>query len=450
MLTDSIVEFWTLNNTLVGINGNALVSPDGLSHFVLGNIGQAWDVADVIARVLKQTPGPINPGPTSWTLSYWIHISNPETNNYGYHVTVRDGTSLRLYVQLAGWPNMGVRVNTTLYEIYIEGAGPLVAGWNHFVITFDYEGDGPGSHLLRAWVNGTIDDDNFGPVSSAMPTMIAPNLYVGGSGATTGVSAAYEEQIDAVGFWARKLSPEEIAGLYNAGAGWEPTPPDTTPDAFSFDVVADAELATAYATDAETITGMDPATAVSISGDGSPEYRVAGGAWTSAPGTIDPGQTLELRATSPATYETTRTVTVTVGTVSVQWTITTRVKDTTPNAFSFAAISDAELATGYASESAVVTGMDAATAVSISGGGSPEYRVAGGAWTSAPGTIDPGQTLELRATSPATHETTGTVTVTVGTVSVSWTITTRAPQTIRTGTFMLRFVGGVAEAEFVR
>jgi hypothetical protein len=52
--------------------------------------------------------------------------------------------------------------------------------------------------------------------------------------------------------------------------------------------------------------------------------------------------------------------------------------------------------------------------------------VAGGAWTSAPGTINPGQTLELRATSAATPETVVTVSVTVGTVSVTWTITTAA------------------------
>jgi hypothetical protein len=85
-------------------------------------------------------------------------------------------------------------------------------------------------------------------------------------------------------------------------------------------------------------------------------------------------------------------------------------------------VTNADPSTVYVSDSQTIIGMDAGTAVSITGG---EYRINGGAWTAAAGTIDPGQTLELRATSSAESEGVVTVTITVGTVSVDWTLTTK-------------------------
>jgi hypothetical protein len=153
--------------------------------------------------------------------------------------------------------------------------------------------------------------------------MGTPNLYIGGSGASSGAASAYDEQIDAVGWWGRKLEDSEIADLYAAGAGWEPPlPADNTPDAFSFADVTDADLSTVYVSDSQVITGMDAGTAISIT-DG--EYRIDGGAWASGAGTINPGQTLELRQTSSGTPETKTTATVTVGTVAVDWDVTTAI-----------------------------------------------------------------------------------------------------------------------------
>jgi hypothetical protein len=102
--------------------------------------------------------------------------------------------------------------------------------------------------------------------------------------------------------------------------------------------------------------------------------------------------------------------------------------DNTPDAFSFAAVTGADLATEQISEPQEITGMDAGTAISITGG---EYRLNGGEWTAAAGTIDPGDTLELRQTSSAEPETETTATVTVGTVSVDWSVTTKAGQTLK-------------------
>lgn len=97
---------------------------------------------------------------------------------------------------------------------------------------------------------------------------------------------------------------------------------DTTPDAFSFTDQSGVAISTLIQSDTLVIGGIDTATNVSISGDGGPEFRIAGGSWVTS-GTITNGQTLQLRLTSNAANSTTNSATVTVGTVNDQWDVTT-------------------------------------------------------------------------------------------------------------------------------
>lgn len=102
--------------------------------------------------------------------------------------------------------------------------------------------------------------------------------------------------------------------------------------------------------------------------------------------------------------------------------------DDTPDDFSFLAVVDADPETQYVSDSAEVTGMDAGTAISVANG---EYRINGGAWTSDAGTIDPGDTLELRGTSSGEPKGVVAVSVTVGTLAKEWTVETRQARRFR-------------------
>jgi hypothetical protein len=78
--------------------------------------------------------------------------------------------------------------------------------------------------------------------------------------------------------------------------------------------------------------------------------------------------------------------------------------------------------------------MDAGTAISVSGG---EMSINSGAFTSTPTTIDPSDTVQLRVTSSASNSTATNVTLTIGTESDIWTVTTVAASvgTITTGPF---------------
>lgn len=100
-----------------------------------------------------------------------------------------------------------------------------------------------------------------------------------------------------------------------------PQPVDPTPDTFSFTPVLNAELSTLYISDAVPITGINIPVPISID---TYEYRINGGAWTSADGTIVNGSIVEVRRLSSAAYETTLGSTLTVGGVSATFNVTTR------------------------------------------------------------------------------------------------------------------------------
>lgn len=203
---------------------------------------------------------------------------------------------------------------------------------------------------------------------------------------------------------------------------WNVRTIDTTPDAFSFTDVTLAAFNTLTTSNAVTITGIDTATSVSVTGAGSPQIRIEGGSWVTS-GTITNGQSLEVRLTSANTSATANAATVTVGTVSDNWSVTTI--DITPNAFSFTDVTGVNLNTLTTSNTITISGIDTATSVSVSGDGSPQVSINGGAWVTS-GTITSGQSLAVRLTSANAGTTARSATVTVGGVSDNWSVTTKS------------------------
>jgi hypothetical protein len=111
--------------------------------------------------------------------------------------------------------------------------------------------------------------------------------------------------------------------------------------------------------------------------------------------------------------------------------------DNLPATFTFTDQTGLTTSTLTNSNIVLITGMDAScnADVSISGGGSPEYRTCSTSncssvvqnWTSATNNLDmQGKYLQARATTSGSAGTTVTVTVTVGTSSDSWSIRTAA------------------------
>jgi len=208
-------------------------------------------------------------------------------------------------------------------------------------------------------------------------------------------------------------------------------PADTVPDAFVLADVTDVAPSSLVVSGPVTITGINAAAPVSVSGG---EYAVGCGvAYTAVAGSVSAGQTVCVRHTSAATPLAATSTTLTVGGVADTFTSTTAAAppDTTPDAFVFADQADVPLASPVTSLPVTITGIDSPAPVSVAGG---TYSVGcAGPWGAAAGTVTSGQAVCVRHTSSALNSTAVTTTLTVGGVADSFTSTTVAaapPDTI--------------------
>ena len=201
---------------------------------------------------------------------------------------------------------------------------------------------------------------------------------------------------------------------------------DVTPDGFAF---ADrlASPGATVASDPATVSGFEGSVAISVSGSGSPSYRIDGGEWTTEPGTVTVGRQVQIRLTAAETESTSRSATLTVGATSASFTVLTQ--DLTPNAFSFAPVTGAEIATLTTSADVTVSGVTGSVPVSVSGVIGAEYQIDGGAWTSTNGSVEAGQAVRVRLTSSGSFGTESVATLTIGTVSAPFSVTTRTQNT---------------------
>ena len=101
--------------------------------------------------------------------------------------------------------------------------------------------------------------------------------------------------------------------------------------------------------------------------------------------------------------------------------------DTTPGAFNFASQNGVSLNAVATSNVVTPVGYNGTTTISVSAGGS--YSVNGGAFVSTAGTLSPGQSVAVRQTAAGTFSTSRTLTLIIGGVSGTFTVTTQAQDT---------------------
>lgn len=118
---------------------------------------------------------------------------------------------------------------------------------------------------------------------------------------------------------------------YCDGSAWEcPNSGGSTTNIFGFPPITNVAVGSIEISAILRAT-LASSLAVSVSGDGSPEYRLCGTSdcstvnhtWSSSAGSIDDGEYLQLRMTSNAAVSTENKATLTVGSDSVEWSVTT-------------------------------------------------------------------------------------------------------------------------------
>ena len=211
---------------------------------------------------------------------------------------------------------------------------------------------------------------------------------------------------------------------------------DTTPNGFTFTDLNGQNRSTLLSSNTITVSGINSASAISVSGG---EYSVNGGAWVSSNGSVNNGDSVAVRVTSSGSYSTTVNVTLSVGGVSDVFSVTTEsapapAVDTTPNGFTFTDLNGQNRSTLLSSNTITVSGINSASAISVSGG---EYSVNGGAWVSSNGSVNNGDSVAVRVTSSGSYSTTVNVTLSVGGVSDVFSVTTESAPVISTPTISL-------------
>ncbi len=96
-----------------------------------------------------------------------------------------------------------------------------------------------------------------------------------------------------------------------------------TPDPFSFTTQVDVPLNDERISNAVTLGGLTTVTGIQVAGEPGSEYRINGGAWTSALGTVVNGDTVEVRHTSAAAPASQVTSALTIGAVAATFSSST-------------------------------------------------------------------------------------------------------------------------------
>lgn len=201
---------------------------------------------------------------------------------------------------------------------------------------------------------------------------------------------------------------------------------DFDPDVFTFASQTGVAPSTTTTSNTVTISGIAGNAPISISGSGA-SFSINGGSFSSSARTITNGQTVQVRIPSSATLSGSVIASLTVGSLTRSFSVTTSAADTTPDAFSFTAQSGVAPSTTVISNTVTISGLVGPAPVSISGGAS--YSIDGGTFTTAAGSISNGQTLRVQMTSSPTLSGNATGNVTVGTVTQSFSVTTTSEDT---------------------
>lgn len=251
-LYNGLISFWRLGensgNRLDSIDSNNLTPVNNPTQ-VAGKIGNAVGLSSTNNQFLYSTTTTLNPGLGDFSIAGWIYPTNisgnasytiigkgvsnfPGPQAIGYNINL-EGTGTAypglIHVDFGSLPS-GVGTGD-LGLFYTFDFAPPLNTWSHFVILFNRDGDctgffnneiggpftGPPSFNGLAGMNrlANTQGDCQPPASFGVGTVSQNNIIppVG--------DQPFDGRIDAIGYWNRLLTRNEISELWNGGDGIE-------------------------------------------------------------------------------------------------------------------------------------------------------------------------------------------------------------------------------------
>ncbi len=359
--------------------------PNGGTVYFIGNVVEQGVNTDNPQIIAYGEEGSTNPNPA-------LHV----VNNTFYNLRGSGGFFL-----ISGTPALTVKNN-------------IFAGGGSISVAVDSSNKVFATNASANFVNAAAGNYRLAAGSTAIDAAVNP-----GSAGTYSLAPQWE-YVEPASSAARVTSGSAIdVGAYEFSSG---TLPDTTPDAFGFTSQNGVAVSTAVTSNTITPAGYNAAAAIGVSAGGS--YSINGGGFVSTAGTISPGQSVAVRQTSAAAFNTTTTLTLTIGGVAGTFAVSTQAAtDTAPNAFGFTPQNGVAVGTVLTSNTITPAGYNAAAAISVSGG---SYSINGGAFVTAVGVISPGQSVTLRLTSAPGNGIQSCANLNIGGVTGSFCATTVA------------------------
>ncbi len=204
---------------------------------------------------------------------------------------------------------------------------------------------------------------------------------------------------------------------------------DQMPNQFIFIDVTDVALGALQSSNTVTISGINTATPISVTGG---LYAINGGGFVDTPGMVSNGDMVQVQHTSAATFLTAVDTVLDVGGVTDTFTSTTLAQDIVPDQFMFIDQTDVPLSATVTSAAITVTGINDATAISVTNG---LYSVNGGPFIAAGGNVVNGDDVQVQHTSSAAFVADIDTVLDIGGVTDTFTSTTEA-QDIQPDQFM--------------
>lgn len=209
MIIPMPIEFWPLNNTLVGlIKKSVLISGNGQDYFTNGKLGKAIN-GDGVNR-WWYCPNIVTPA-DELSISFWLYSRTTDTD-FRRPFSLCDANFYGIYTQDVG----------TLFFTLADSHGtfsvvaPIVKDtWSHYVVSW-----GPragGGSKARIWYNNV--EQTIGESATVyVPNGIALNISLAALFAGTSKS---NSDIDIVGVWDCILNASYVNYLWHNGVGRE-------------------------------------------------------------------------------------------------------------------------------------------------------------------------------------------------------------------------------------
>lgn len=196
---------------------------------------------------------------------------------------------------------------------------------------------------------------------------------------------------------------------------------------FDFDDLSDLNPSTRYESNSVLITNVDPSipVAVTVNGDSALDpYITVGGVNKGTSTVVYRGDAFKISAKTAPSYATPAQFSVTLANRVQPWTITTRIRDISPDSFNFPNIDGCERSTAYETITQRITGVEGSVSISVTGGA--KLIINGTDTNASTGTVVNGDQISILADSASNFTTPITYRVTIESIFDDFTVTTRA------------------------